>query len=179
MNKIELLNKINDWVSLWYLLWIRYDNVEIDIKEFNINDVVHSNKLEFLSMCPECPEWQKWVRYLWEPFGISEEEIVLDTMQLLLKKQAFIFLWEDFSLIDNELNKKIDLYKEVKSIYLWEKKISDTYKYIVNITTENKKKKATVIESNPNDSVELDFDRWDRWFNTYQEAVEYANTFNS
>lgn len=59
-----------------------------------------------------------------------------------------------------------------------EKEIANMYKYIVNITTENKKKKATIIESNPNDSVELDFDRGDRGFNIIEEAQEYANTFN-
>lgn len=60
-----------------------------------------------------------------------------------------------------------------------EKEIANMYKYIVNITTEDEKKKATIIESNVNDSVELDFDRWDRGFNTMEEAQEYANTFNS
>lgn len=60
-----------------------------------------------------------------------------------------------------------------------EKEIANMYKYIVNITTEDEKKKATIIESNVNDSVELDFDRWDRWFNTIEEAEAYAKTFNS
>jgi hypothetical protein len=59
-----------------------------------------------------------------------------------------------------------------------EKSNADSYKYIVNITTKNKKQVATIIESNPNDSVELDFDRGDRGFNIIEEAQEYANTFN-
>ena len=34
-----------------------------------------------------------------------------------------------------------------------------------------------MIELNPSDGVELDFDRWDRWFNSLEEAEVYANTF--
>lgn len=60
-----------------------------------------------------------------------------------------------------------------------EKQLADVYDYIVNITTENKKKKATVIPRNTNDETELDIDRGDRWFFSLQEAEEYANAFNS
>ena len=72
---------------------------------------------------------------------------------------------------ETAVDKEVDI-QEAQEILL-------SGQYIVNITTEDKKKKATVIELNPSDGVELDFDRWDRWFNSLEEAEVYANTFNS
>ena len=51
--------------------------------------------------------------------------------------------------------------------------------YIVNITNKGKKKIAKIVERTMTDKLELDTDRWDRWFNSLKEAEAYANTFNS
>lgn len=51
--------------------------------------------------------------------------------------------------------------------------------YIVNITTKDKKKVANIVKNISWDFLELDEDRWDRGFNSLEEAEKYANTFNS
>lgn len=114
------------------------------------------------------------ITYNWYGDETSLVDLLETIKSKLLSRQVKEFLGEELSTIDNDL-----LLLKKKYYYLFsQEKLADSYKYVVNITTENKKKKATVIESNPNDSVELDFDRWDRWFNTIEEAQEYANTFN-
>ena len=53
-------------------------------------------------------------------------------------------------------------------------------RFLVNITSKGKKKIATIHDSTTaNGEIELDEDRWDKWFNSLEEAQEYANTFNS
>lgn len=49
--------------------------------------------------------------------------------------------------------------------------------FIVNITSDKKKKKATVLSKN--NAVEYDFERWDKMFDSEKEAQAYADDFNS
>ena len=77
----------------------------------------------------------------------------------------------------------------LEEVYPWIKKwendalyslSNEWFKYLVNITTERKKKKATIIEIQIAHSLwmELDPERWDKVFVEYKEAQEYADTFN-
>lgn len=174
MNKIKLKELVSLWKKNNYLAWIRYDWKDLDIDTFDVDDVINSSLLEFSTNCESCKDWVDRTPYMWEWFWWSKDYIFWKAKDIVVNIMTKKELWLDYS----EETEKINILRNAYNLLLNEKSNADSYKYIVNITTKNKKQVATIIESNPNDSVELDFDRGDRGFNIIEEAQEYANTFN-
>lgn len=94
-----------------------------------------------------------------------------------------------FSWVDS---KKEEFYKKQFQEYqeLYKKTLTDIelisatellfdWYYLVNITSDNGKKIAEIFYPWYQWYIEYDKDRWDKIFQTYEEAKEYADTFNS
>lgn len=174
MNKKQLRLEIERWITLWYLSWIRVDGIEVDIKSFDLDSIVNSDTLEFRTSCEECRKWwMEWEQYKWEWFWKTKEELLISMKWLLAEKQLLYFVWDDTKEIDTKLNRYKQLYLNT------EISNADIFNYVVNVTTKDKKKVAKIVERTMTDKLELDEDRWDRWFNSLKEAEAYANTFNS
>lgn len=124
-------------------------------------------------------------KLLWEPTIFLEEELAklikiekdsIAKLKELLTPTKYVRTKEQQEWLD----------KEFDVVHPWIHKINsdditaaDSFTYVVNITTKDKKKIANVVENTNWDLLELDEDRWDKWFNSLEEAQAYANTFNS
>lgn len=124
-------------------------------------------------------------KLLWEPTIFLEEELAklikiekdsIAKLKELLTPTKYVRTKEQQEWLD----------KEFDVVHPWIHKINsdditaaDSFNYVVNITTKDKKKIANVVENTNWDLLELDEDRWDKWFNSLEEAQAYANTFNS
>lgn len=109
--------------------------------------------------------------------------------ELILNRLVLIELWADTVAIDSEikllkesikLESLEDCFRKLERWDIWEYEYLSAiwFNYMVNITTEDKSKKAVITDILNTKWIEFDVARWDLVFKTKEEAQEYANTFN-